>query len=645
MTAGPGLFTVPGVEFRVELALGDIEDRDDVFAYDTPPADYDSGALYTGSFELYWIDISSRLVDFRTTRGRDTFNETMRPGSFTVALINDDGVFNPEFGEIPIGDLSLRPGRFVRVSGRVNVEDAPPLNNVFRFADQLDGTNVVSTDFDIDTLDGGFTMTGRIATEIVPAAPGARIVNVWSGVSTNRKMQMFMRDNSSLRFQVQTTGGGISLTTGPLDLTGAGLAFVAAYAPGGELTFAVQGEPLLTNPGPMDPLQVSTHPLTIASRADLIEGATGWLGLAQDLVITPTAGAAIRLAGEDVGTDGPLDGVSWTEGAGGHTWDASGAVSLLGDTNLNEWLPMITGRIDAIAERYSDAAAAIATEFRCTDLMTAWQRDDPPALEIPRPSESSSERILYLLDEARFPIDALPPGQIDPGLVDVQSSTIARPYLEEMQKVATAEGGAFYVDRVGLPRFRQRDWLEASPDAGTVQFSVGGPFDEIEIVNASEATWDSSRVINDVQLSRRGGEAILAESSESQARYGRRTLRRFDLENQNDADVLFLADRAVTRFRYDSLRIDALTLFASTLDAAVDLITLELGMRIRVNVRTLRGWQYTFDAWVQRIEHSGEIGGDWTTRVRIDNVDRTDPEFGGAYSSAFDDGYSPDTTP
>ena len=645
MTAGPGLFTVPGVEFRAELALGDIADVDDVFAYDDAPSTYDETAVYTSSFELYWTDITARLLEFRTNRGRDTFTETFRPGSFTVLLANETGVFNPEFGEIPIGDLSLRPGRWVRISGRAITDGPTPPSDVFAFADQLDGTNVVSPDFDVDTLDAGFTITGRIATETVPASPGARVINVWSGSTTNRKMQMFMRDNSSLRFQVQTTSGGVSLTTGPVDLTGDGLAFVCAYAPGGAMLFSVQGEAPLFNPGPLDPLQSSTHPLTVASRADLVEGGAGWRGLAQDLVVTPTVGPAIRLAGADVGTDGPLDGVSWTEADGGHTWDASGAVSLIGASDLNEWIPLITGRIDAIAERYSEGAADIRTEFRCTDLQTAWQRDDPPALEIPRPAELSSQRILYLLDEAQFPIGDLPAGQIDTGVVDVQASNVARPYLEEMQKVATAEGGAFYVDRVGLPRFRQRDWLEASPDAGVVQFSAGGEFDEIEIIAASEASWDSARVLNDAQLARRGGSVVLAESSESQARYGRRTLRRFDLENENDADVLFLAERAVARFQYDSLRIDALTLHASTPAAAAQLMALELGNRIRVNVRTLRGWQYAFDAWCQRIEHSGIIGGDWTTRVRIDNVDRTDPESGGAYSSAFGDGYSPEPPP
>ena len=199
---------------------------------------------------------------------------------------------------------------------------------IFFFADQLTGTNVASPDFDVDTLDAGFTVTGKISTEIVPAAPGARIVNVWSGSQTNRKTQLFMRDDSSLRFQVQTTSGGVSLTTGPVDLTGDGLTFTATYTPGGALTFSVEGQPPLTNPGPLDPLETSTLPLTVASRADLGESGTGWLGTIEDLVLTPTVGSPIRLDGDDVGTSGPLDGVSWTEGAGGHTWDASGAVSL-----------------------------------------------------------------------------------------------------------------------------------------------------------------------------------------------------------------------------------------------------------------------------------------------------------------------------
>ena len=72
-----------------------------------------------------------------------------------------------------------------------------------------------------------------------------------------------------------------------------------------------------------------------------------------------------------------------------------------------------------------------------------------------------------------------------------------------------------------------------------------------------------------------------------------------------------------------------------------NLLEVDLGWRILVQVRMATGWDYAFAAWVQRIEHVGRIGGGWETRLTIDNVDRTDPETGGPYSTAYSDAFNP----
>ena len=644
---GFGVYTTPGAEFRAQLSLG-ITGGGDLFFYDDPAALYDEALYSADGLSLTWVDISSRLLGFRTNRGRDTFEELFTPGTFSMELDNVDGIFNPELGEFQLGGLSLRPGRWARIQGRAIGDPGSEGTPRFRFLDREIGTHIVAPGFDVDSFDAGFTMRGRIATESIPVAPGARLVNVWSGVSTNRKMQIFMRDNSSLRFQVQTPAGGVSLTTGPVDLTGEGLTFSAAYTPGGELTFSVQGEPLLTNPGPMDPLQVTTHPLTVASRADLIEAGTGWLGDIHELEVVPTVGAAIRLFPSDAGENGPLDGVSWTEPLGGHVWDALGEV-VLADVGISDWFTLILGRIDAISERYGDAAADPTTTIRGSDLQTNWNRNDPPDLETPRISELSSDRIIFLLEsvglntELLDPIDAF----IDPGVFDMQASVLPNPLGVEMQRVAESEGGAFFLSREGSPRFRSRDWLEEGERESVVQFAAGNVGQSIQLVDTpGGATWDTSRVLNDVQITRKEGNPQRAQSTVSIARYGSRTFRRTDFENELDADVFFLCERKRDRFEFDTLRLRQVNLYASDAQGARDLLAVELGWRIRVTVRTLTesSWSYTFDAWVQRIEHVGQIDGGWETRLTIDNVDRSDPEDGGPYSSAYSSAYNRPTT-
>ena len=387
----------------------------------------------------------------------------------------------------------------------------------FFFADQTIGTNIASPDFDVDTLDAGFTMTGRIATEIVPAAPGARIINVWSGSQTNRKMQMFMRDDSSLRFQVQTTSGGVSLTTGPVDLTGAGLTFTATYTPGGALTFAVQGEPILTNPGPLDPLQTSTLPLTIASRADLGETGTGYLGHAQNLVVTPAVGPPIRLAGEDVGIDdGPLDGVSWTEGDGGHTWDASGAVSLQEGSGVPEPAAVFSGVTLAATFHRDYMARDHSVSITLQDDTRIVTNVEEAAWPDAGVGDTIAERVNRLLDVAAWPGGRTVGGGVGDleGMAD--GTSVAAELFEAVQR---SEVGQWAVMANG-------DFLQLSRDQ---LFDPARMVDAIIIgradlpISFGDAAWSTDRLINRAIGNRQqgGGQPnLVSQDDDSIAKYG-----------------------------------------------------------------------------------------------------------------------------
>jgi hypothetical protein len=113
----PSVHSEPGPRFRFEISLGILGEGLQLYEYDDPESLYDS-ALYAGGFDLYWTDVSARMISASTNRGRDTFGSTYRPGTATIELIDEDGLFNPDYVGLQIGQLSLRPGRWARLLGR-----------------------------------------------------------------------------------------------------------------------------------------------------------------------------------------------------------------------------------------------------------------------------------------------------------------------------------------------------------------------------------------------------------------------------------------------------------------------------------------------------------------------------------------------
>lgn len=112
----PGVYSEPLVSFRVEMSLGTGDGEASL--YDAADSLYDSDDVYSGE-EFYWIEVTSRLISCSLTRGRDTFGEQFKPSSASVLLEDSDGVWNPDITGLQIGDLTLRPGRYLRVSGKL----------------------------------------------------------------------------------------------------------------------------------------------------------------------------------------------------------------------------------------------------------------------------------------------------------------------------------------------------------------------------------------------------------------------------------------------------------------------------------------------------------------------------------------------
>lgn len=348
-------------------------------------------------------------------------------------------------------------------------------------------------------------------------------------------------------------------------------------------------------------------------------------------------------------------------------------IRVLGRVNSDPYISMWQGYIDSIQDIYSEGAAGITARIFAYDHMGNMAIDDPLALETPVPAELSSERVNRILDLSDWN-EIL--RDIQTGIYDVQASDLAQSRLEEVQITADSEGGAFYVDKRGVVTFRNRDYLTGPGEVGTIpilqgttfddltvgsgetlvagpnvtltgtfpnrsaspQFSIGDPSGDGVQVGEARTDWSTQRVSNDVQMSRSGGNTQRVTDDASIGLYQRRTFRRLNLENVDDADVLFLATRFLEAQRFDHLRIDSLTTIALDETAARDLIGMELTDQVRVTIRTLRGWSYTMNAWINRMTFVVSPD-DWEVTVQVDNIDRTDPFDRSGFTDGFDDGF------
>ena len=421
-----GLIGALGVQFRAEVAIGVAGGDSGNFLYD------DAGALYdTAAYSLNdtsWVELTERLISFGVTRGRDHYGQRFRAGQGTLTFNNQDGIFNPLLGFQFLGEQALRPGRWVRVTGK--------------------------------------------------------------------------------------------------------------------RTDAVDYEPL-------------------------------WVGRLQSL--------------QDVYDDG-----------------ANGINSRWSVLGLEAWLSSIA----------------------------------PPPLEVPDPvslGQRTDERVRYIWDVL---LD-LPPEFLltdEVGVATMQATVFPGSRFDQINQAVDAEGGAFYVQRDGQLRFRNRTWLFDSPDAGTVQFNIGTISDDIEILGAN-TSWDAVRIRNQVNLTRDGGTLQQNINSTSIAIYGVHSFTRTGLQNEDDAQIVDLVTHELFYSSFDTLRLDSIEIWASEMAEVDNLLTLELGMRVLVTVQTAEGWAYTLVSWVNAITHQ-VTAKDWKVTLRLDNTDLSSPLTGGPYSSAYSSAFA-----
>jgi hypothetical protein len=314
-------------------------------------------------------------------------------------------------------------------------------------------------------------------------------------------------------------------------------------------------------------------------------------------------------------------------------------------TDVPEWEPLWVGRIQSLRDQYQDGAHGINSNWSCLGL-EAWMAGvAPPALENPDPvteGQSTDERVRYIWD-----VIMEMPAQLmitdEPGLSHMIATDFPGSRFDQIGQAVDAEGGAFYAQRDGALRFRARGWLFDSPQSANIQFIIGTPADDIEILNA-QTNWDAVRIKNDVAMTRTGTDETPGVTqhninSVSQSLYGTHSFSRTGLQNTSDAEVVELVNHALLFGSFDTLRLDRIDVWASTMAEVNHLLRVELGDRVGITVQTAEGWSYTVVAWVNGINHKVDAD-NWKVALTLDNTDLSSPLSGGAFSTAFSDAYN-----
>lgn len=309
------------------------------------------------------------------------------------------------------------------------------------------------------------------------------------------------------------------------------------------------------------------------------------------------------------------------------------------DVETGEKQPLFTGRLDASPVDFTDGGYGVEATINMVDFMGDWAQFNPLA-GTATGVQSTDARVTAALDKYEWPADER---DIQTGIATMATADLAQTTLEECQRAADAEGGAFFCDRRGFAVFKKRDWLTTDTRSVNIQGYIG--YEEVPDgahaahVIAVETSWELARVVNDARFAREGGTLQTWDDAASINAFGIRTYGRTDFHNATDGEVLALAVQYVNALKDLRMRVDSVAIAAVEDPDNEDLNRLfwdvRLGDRLAIKVPTPWGWELERDTHVFGMEHT-ITADDWTIRLLLDDAQTIeltywileDPEFG-----------------
>jgi hypothetical protein len=202
-------------------------------------------------------------------------------------------------------------------------------------------------------------------------------------------------------------------------------------------------------------------------------------------------------------------------------------------------------------------------------------------------SELSGERIETVLDrpEVAWPVELR---DIDPGNslmldADVSEGTGT---LEYLQLVSDSEFGTLFLAKDGKITYRERNAVPNVPDLVFSDEVVAGEYTGIQFADVN-IVYGSENLYNRISLENADvfPEQAFAEDAESQLIYGPRTFSQSGLLIQELAQLEFLADYLLARYKEPQYRFEAVTVVLDTLTTENQNKALELEIGDIVLVR------------------------------------------------------------
>ena len=246
--------------------------------------------------------------------------------------------------------------------------------------------------------------------------------------------------------------------------------------------------------------------------------------------------------------------------------------------------PVIYGYVDDLDIVYEPGNRSVVS-FQASDALSNLTINNLP--EVFPDVELSGARVTRILDlpEVAWPADkrSIDTGNSFMSDTDISEGTQAVAYL---QLIATSEAGEVFVSKDNKFVFKARNSPPGVIDLiFTDEASVPGlttvPFAELGVVYGSEQLYNRIVLSNDFPSF---PEEAIAEDSESQLVYGPRSYTADGLLNNDPADLQFLADFLLARFKEPQYRFESLSVVLDVLSEAQqnEVLELEIGNIVQV---------------------------------------------------------------
>ena len=237
--------------------------------------------------------------------------------------------------------------------------------------------------------------------------------------------------------------------------------------------------------------------------------------------------------------------------------------------------PVFLGFIDDFDIQYEPGKQSVV-QIQVSDALSVLANSGLE--EFTPDSELSGARINTVLDrpEVDWPAEQR---DIDPGNSVMLDADVAEGTgtLEYLQLVANSEFGTLFLAKDGKITYRERNAVPNTPNIVFSDEIVSGAYTGIQFADVN-IVYGSENLYNRISLANADliPEQAFAEDADSQALYGPRVLDQSGLLIQDPAQLQFLADYLLARYKEPQYRFETVTVVMDTIseanqDAVLDL--------------------------------------------------------------------------